>query len=155
MRPFRPGTETLESYSNRVRRQADALELADAPLVEGMLDHLLSRASYEQLLYTEGQGDFSIQARLLRREFALEYTTVITGETEDRAGREVRLGALDALLEEHGVDVAALRAGLDGIQDPLPSVPGPVPAAGAGQRAKRVPRLRHQGKAKSPLSSLR
>ena len=61
---------------------------------------------------------------------------MITGETGDRAGREVRLGALDALLEEHGVDVAALRAGLDGIQDPLPRVPGLVPAAGAGQRAR-------------------
>ena len=112
LRPFRPETETLESYTNRVRRQAAALELAEAPLAEGMLEHLLSRAGYEFLLYTQGQGDFSIQARLLRREFALEYTTVITGDSEDQAGREARLGALDALLEEHGVDVAVLRAGL-------------------------------------------
>ena len=77
---------------------------------------------------------------MLQREFALEYTTVITGNPEDQAGRDARLGALEALLEEHGVDVVALRAGLDGIQDPPPSVPL---AAGAGQRARpgEPPRL--------------
>ena len=140
LRLFRPAVEPLDSYTDRVRRQAAALELAEAPLAEGMLEHLLSRAGYEFLLYTQGQGDFSIQARLLRREFALEYTTVITGNLEEQAERDVRLGALEALLAEHGVDVEALRAGLDGISDPLPSVP---PAAGAGQRARpgEAPRL--------------
>ena len=39
---FRPEAETLEVYSDRVRRQAAALELAEAPLALGVLDHLLS-----------------------------------------------------------------------------------------------------------------
>ena len=52
LRPFRPAVETLEAYTDRVRRQVAALELAEAPLAEGMLEHLLSRAGYEFMLYT-------------------------------------------------------------------------------------------------------
>ena len=94
LQPFRPGADSLDVYSDRVRRQAAALDLAEAPLVEGVLAHLLSRAFYEQLLHAEAKGDFYLQARVLRREYAVEY---ITGSTEG-AGQEARLGALQALL---------------------------------------------------------
>ena len=49
--PFRPEGETLEQYTDRVQRQARALEVAEAPLAEGVLEHLLSRAYYENLVY--------------------------------------------------------------------------------------------------------
>ena len=95
MTSFRPEVETLEQYTDRVERQARALELAEAPLAEGVLEHLLSRAFYEQLLHTEAKGDFSLQARVLPREYAVEY---ITGSTEG-PGQEAHIAALEALLQ--------------------------------------------------------
>ena len=79
LRPFRPEAETLERYRDRVQRQAMALELAEAPLGEGVLDHLLSRAYYEDLVFTEARQDTAMQVRIIRREFAKEYVAGITG----------------------------------------------------------------------------
>ena len=45
LRPFRPESEELAVYTNRVKKQARALAVAEAPLAEGALEHLLSRAT--------------------------------------------------------------------------------------------------------------
>ena len=52
LKPFRPESEELAVYTNRVKKQARALAVADAPLAEGALEHLLSRAKYEQMLFS-------------------------------------------------------------------------------------------------------
>ena len=59
LRPFRPESEELAVYTNRVKKQARALAVADAPLAEGALEHLLSRAKYEQMLFSEAKGAIS------------------------------------------------------------------------------------------------
>ena len=52
------------------------------------------------------------------------------------------MGALEALLLEINVDVAELRAKLDGLVSPPPGAPSPVPAAGAGRaRPGEPPRV--------------
>ena len=123
LRPFRPESEELAVYTNRVKKQARALALAEAPLAEGALEHLLSRAKYEQMLFSQAKGDISAGARLLRREYAVEYTSEITGEDEEDDDREVRMAVLEDLLRDYGVDIGQLRASLEGIQDPQRAEP--------------------------------
>ena len=57
LRKYRPGVETLEKYSERLARQAAALDALDEPLAAGVLQGLLAKAKYELRLYEEAKDD--------------------------------------------------------------------------------------------------
>ena len=153
LRPFRPEAETLDRYTDRVQRQAMALELAEAPLGEGVLDHLLSRAYYEDLVFTQARQDTAMQVRIVRREFAKEYVLGVTG-SEVEPDHEARLSALSAMLTERGIDVESLKASFDVLQGPPPVGPRVQPAAGAGRTLPgSVPRTPERYRMNTGLST--
>jgi hypothetical protein len=103
-KPYVPGQETLERYQTRVIKQARAFEFLGTPLGEGVLEVVLSRASYELKLYEETGSDPVLQLQLLKGEYATEIVD-IDGST----AQAHRLSALESMLEAKGESIAELR----------------------------------------------
>ena len=103
LKAYSPEKELLEVYQNRIRRQAGALAGMGEPLSEGVLETLITKSEIEMRLYEEAKGDPQRQTRILKREFAFEMVDL--NDTPEQAHK---ISALEALLENKGVDVMAL-----------------------------------------------
>ena len=103
-KPYVPEQETLERYQERVTRQARALESLGRPLGNGVLEVVLSKASYELKLYEEAGSDPVLQLQCLKQEYAMEMLD-IDGST----AQAHRLSALESMLEAKGESIAELR----------------------------------------------
>ena len=95
---FDPRTESLTEYSERVRKQATALEVLGHPLNPGVLDSLIATAAITLRLSHEAPSP-EAEVRMLRREYAYELT-----EDDSDPTRRVKVTALEGMLAERGVD---------------------------------------------------
>ena len=66
LKPFVPQKEHLQSYQERVTKQAAFLQRLGEPLGEGILEVMLQRASYLEDIFNEARDDMRRQIRVLR-----------------------------------------------------------------------------------------
>ncbi len=135
---YNPQKEVLEVYLERLRKQAQALEILGQPLGAGIVETLQATAPFSLRISEECPGDSVEAVKLLKREYAFEMLEI--DGTEQQA---YRIRALEGMLEDRQVSVDDLKVRLASgatLQTPSPvqatrsSEPGLAssPAADAG-----------------------
>ena len=97
LKAYDPRAETLPAYTERIRKQAAALETLGHPLSPGVLDTFLGAAQEAR--------NTAEKERMLRREYACELV-----EDDLAPERRVKISALEKMLRERGADPKVFKA---------------------------------------------
>jgi hypothetical protein len=105
-RGFKPDKETIQKYSERVVRQAKALDQLGESLISGTLEVVLKKAGLEMKVFMEARDEPEKQLQILRRELMFEMMDI--DGTEDQV---LRTTALEEMVVERGGDLTAIMQG--------------------------------------------
>ena len=93
LKGYDPNHEALEKYVDRIVRQARALGALGQPLVDGVLEWLVAKATIKKRIFDETGGTPERILRHLERDLALEYVAA-DGSSEQTSKIEALVSLL-------------------------------------------------------------